>query len=170
MKNNKITLYFVLNDIILYYKTTIMIKWVKIFLVLAAVLIQSSCEKNRLHPVPHFQFDIVINLTLPSYQSLSGVGGWAYVSGAGSKGIIVYRRSVGEFVAFDRHSPADLEGTCDSGLITNPDNFLVLDDPCSDNQFSLFDGSIISGDVEWGLRPYWAEINAQQDRLRIYNP
>jgi hypothetical protein len=147
-----------------------MVKLIKIFCVIGVILISPSCEKNRLHPVPHFQFDVVINLTLPSYQPLMGVGGWAYVTGAGSKGVVIYRRSVAEFVAFDRHSPADPEGTCDTPLMTNEDNFLVLDDPCSDAQFSLFDGSIISGDVDWGLRAYFAEVNAQQDRLRIYNP
>jgi hypothetical protein len=144
--------------------------WMKIIGLLCFFFMAPSCEKNRLHPVPFFQFDVVINLTLPTYQPLMGVGGWAYVAGAGSKGLIVYRRSVQEFVAFDRHSPADPEGICESPLQTNEDNFLVLDDPCSDAQFSLFDGSIISGDVEWGLRAYFAEVNAQQDRLRIYNP
>jgi hypothetical protein len=147
-----------------------MVKWIKVLGIICLFFIAPSCEKNRLHPVPHFQFDVVINLNLPSYQSLMGVGGWAYVTGAGSKGIVVYRRSVQEFVAFDRHSPADPEGSCDTPLTTNEDNFLVLDDPCSDAQFSLFDGSIISGDVDWGLRAYWAEVNPQQDRLRIYNP
>ncbi len=136
---------------------------------LVMVLSMYGCHRNELHPVPHFQFDISINLNLPTYQSLTGVGGWAYVQGAGSKGVIVYRRSVGEFVAFDRHSPADPEATCPDPLMVDEENFLILNDPCSEAQFSLFDGSIIGGDVNWGLRAYMTFYNGG-DMLRIYNP
>ena len=142
---------------------------IRIFLVFIIILFHFSCGRNRLHPVPYYQFDLNINLSLPTYNSLLGVGGWAYVSGAGSRGLVVYRRSVGEFVAFDRHSPADPEGTCDTPLVTDEENFLLLNDPCSDAQFSLFDGSIAAGDTEWGLRQYQTFYNGG-DFLRIFNP
>jgi hypothetical protein len=105
-------------------------------------------------------------MTLPSYADLNGVGGWCYVNG-GIKGIIVYRQSYDVFVAFDRQSPEDPENTCAAGLETNENNFLQLDDPCSNAQFSLYDGSPISGS-EWGLRRYetvWDGSNL----LRIIN-
>ncbi len=133
------------------------------------VFLFSGCNRNELHPVPYFQFDISINLDLPLYQSLLGPGGWAYVDGAGSRGIVVYRRSIDEFVAFDRHSPADPEGTCPTPLTVDPDNFLILNDACTDAQFSLFDGSIISGDVDWGLRFYTTFYNGT-NFLRVFNP
>src|SRR5690606_3430108 len=76
---------------------------------LSLFLCVSSCKKH-IHPVPNIPFDITININLPSYSDLTGVGGYAFVEG-GSKGIIVYRRSPNEFVAFDRHSPAN-EGEC----------------------------------------------------------
>src|SRR5690554_6965647 len=66
-----------------------------------------ACNKNKQHPVPYYSFNANINLTLPSYVNLQGVGGWAYVSGIGSKGVVVYRQSQQNFVAFDRHSPAE---------------------------------------------------------------
>ena len=128
-----------------------------------------GCTKYNQHPVPYFTFDANINLTLPSYSDLQGVGGWAYVNGAGSKGLVVYRRSVNEFVAFDRHSPAPDGFDCESGLVTDPDNFLILNDPCSNARFSLYDGSIVNGDTEWGLRQYMTNYNGGQT-LRIYNP
>lgn len=61
-----------------------------------------ACNKNKQHPVPYYSFDTYINLDLPSYQSLQGVGGWAYVSGVGSKGVVIYRQSIQNFVAWDR--------------------------------------------------------------------
>jgi hypothetical protein len=135
-------------------------------LLLAGLTVSSSCKKNNnLNPVPSIPLDINININLPSYSALTGVGGWAYVEG-GSKGIVVYRRSIDEFVAFDRHSPAN-DGTCEQSLVTNEDNFLQLDDLCSGATFSLYDGSPISGS-EFGLRMYMTFFDGS-DNLRIYN-
>ncbi len=111
----------------------------------------SSCNKNKLHPVPNIPFDIDINIALPTYSDLTNVGGYAFVNG-GSKGIIVYRRNVYEFVAFDLHSPAN-DGECDSALVNDDENFLQLKDLCSGARFSLIDGSPISGS-DFGLRAY----------------
>lgn len=106
---------------------------------------------------------------MPSYIDLQGVGGWAYVSGIGSKGLIVYRQSMQNFVAFDRHSPAEGSFDCETGLTVDNNNFLILNDPCSDAQFSLYDGSIIGGDTKWGLRSYAVEYYGGQ-YIRIFNP
>ncbi len=137
----------------------------QIFFVLL-FLVSASCKKNKNHPIASIPLDITIDLTLPSYIELTGVGGWAYVNG-GIKGIIVYRQSYDVFVAFERQSPEDPENTCSSGLVPNVDNFLQLDDPCSNAKFSLYDGSPISGS-DWGLRQYQVVWNGS-NLLRIYN-
>lgn len=135
-------------------------------LLLTITLIFSACKPNANHPVPNTPFDVTIDMNLPTYDDLLGVGGYAYVN-AGSRGVIIYRRGIDEFVAFDRHSPADPEGICPTPLTPNVDNFLMLDDECSGAQFSLYDGSPISGS-EFGLRQYvvaWGGGNT----VRIYN-
>lgn len=137
-----------------------------LFLVIATILISSSCNKNGTNPVPNIPFDITIDITLPSYSNLTGVGGWTYVNG-GSRGIIVYRRAIDEFVAFDRHSPADPEGTCFLPLYPDSDNFLQLNDTCNNAKFSLYDGSPVSNS-QYGLRQYRTVFNGT-DLLRIYN-
>ncbi|MFT5860157.1 MAG: hypothetical protein ACI865_002265 [Flavobacteriaceae bacterium] len=139
---------------------------VRFILMLLITFSLSGCVKNSEHPVPNFPFDITINLSLPSYSSLIGVSGWAYVNG-GSKGIIVYRRGIDEFVAFDRHSPADVDGTCEFPLFPDDDNYLQLNDSCNTATFSLYDGSPISGS-EFGLRMYQTVYDGNQG-LRIYN-
>lgn len=139
---------------------------IRIFLFLSLIVFLFACKKNKTQPVPNIPFDITININLPSYNSLIGVGGWAYVSG-GSRGIIVYRRSIDEFVAFDRHSPADPEGTCPEPLYPDPDNFLTLIDSCNTATFSLYDGSAITN-CEYGLRQYQTQFNGS-DQVRIYN-
>ncbi len=130
------------------------------------VLLLSSCEKNKNHPVPSIPFDIIIDINLPSYNALIGVGTWAYVNG-GSRGIIVYRRSIDEFVAFDRHSPADPDALCPEPLFPDPDNFLSLIDSCSSARYSLYDGSPIQNS-EFGLRQYQTSYNGSNS-VRIYN-
>lgn len=133
---------------------------------LGVILISASCKKNSAHPVPNIPFDMTINLTLPSYSALNGVGGYAYVN-AGSKGVIVYRRGVDDFVAWDRHSPADPEGNCATPLTPDDDNFLLLNDVCNSAQFSLYDGSPVSNS-DFGLRGYATAWNGN-DQLRIFN-
>lgn len=116
--------------------------------------------------MPSIAFDFQIDLTLPSYQDLNGVGGWAYVAG-GIRGIIVYRQSNDVFVAWERMSPEDPDNTCATGLVADTANFLQLNDPCSGAKFSMYDGSPISGS-SWGLRKYQALWNGS-NLLRIYN-
>ncbi len=137
-----------------------------LFLIITTILLASSCNKNGANPVPNIPFDITIDITLPSYSNLTGVGGWAYVNG-GSRGIIVYRRAIDEFVAFDRHSPADPEGTCFLPLYPDTDNFLQLNDTCNNATFSMYDGSPVSNSP-FGLRQYRTVFNGT-DLLRIYN-
>ena len=142
---------------------------IRIIIFLAIAFSLFACNKTKQHPVPYFSFNANINLTLPSYVDLQGVGGWAYVTGVGSKGVVIYRQSQQNFVAFDRHSPAEGSMDCATGLEVDANNFLILNDPCSDAQFSLYDGSIIGGDTKWGLRSYIVEFNGGQT-VRIYNP
>lgn len=136
-----------------------------IFLVTISLFF-SACKKNGAHPVPNIPFDVVIDINLPTYSALIGVSGYAMVN-AGSKGVIVYRRGIDEFIAFDRHSPADVAGSCELPLIPDVDNYLVLNDTCNSATFSLYDGSPISGS-EYGLRQYQTTWNGSES-LRIFN-
>lgn len=138
---------------------------VRIFYFLALTLL-FSCKKVKNNPVPSIPFDITINLSLPSYSDLQGVGGWCYVNG-GSRGIIVYRRSYEEFVAFDRHSPAQLTDECTDPLVPDANNFLQLNDACTGAVFSLYDGSPVSG-AEIGLRQYQTMWDGGFN-LRVFN-
>ncbi len=138
---------------------------IRIFL-LILILAGVSCKKNRTHPVPSIAFDFSIDMTLPSYQDLNSVGGWAYVAG-GIKGIIVYRQSTDVFVAWERMSPEDPDNVCATGLTPDSVNFLQLYDPCSSARFSMYDGSPLANS-NWGLRKYQALWNGS-NLLRIYN-
>lgn len=126
-----------------------------------------ACNKLKNHPIPSLPFETEINLTLPSYQDLQGISGSAYAQG-GVKGLVIYRKSQNEFVCFDRMATTENAAECDSGLVMDSDNFLNLNDPCSDAVYSLYDGSVVSGDVEFGLRQYLTQWDGNT-KLRIYN-
>ena len=105
----------------------------------------SSCDPLRDHPVPDVGVNVQINIMLPSYSNLQSVGGYAYVNG-GVKGLVVYRKSIDEFVCFDRMSTAD-GGTDCNPIEVDPNNTLFLNDVCSDAVYSLIDGSLVSGNA-----------------------
>jgi hypothetical protein len=129
-------------------------------------LLSSKCNNQNQNPVPFVPVDVTIDIQLPSYSTLQGVGGWTYLNG-GSRGIIVYRKGIDEFVAFDRHSPADISGTCPLPLYPDSQNFLQLIDSCNNAVFSLYDGSPVSNSI-YGLRQYATQFNGN-NLLRVYN-
>lgn len=133
---------------------------------LGFLLLSAKCNKQNQHPVPFVPVDVTIDIQLPSYSNLQGVGGWTYLNG-GSRGIIVYRKGIDEFVAFDRHSPADPNGTCPLALYPDAQNFLQLKDSCNNAVFSLYDGSPVSNST-FGLRQYATQFNGN-NLLRVYN-
>lgn len=139
---------------------------VQFILLLMIGLFASGCNKNNNHPVPNIPFDVTIDMSLPSYSNLLGVSGWAYVNG-GSRGVIVYRRGLNDFIAFDRHSPEDAAGECPQPLYPDDENYLQLNDSCNTASFSLYDGSPISGS-SFGLRQYQTYWDGNQS-LRIFN-
>jgi hypothetical protein len=133
---------------------------------LGLLLLSSKCNNQNQHPVPFVPVDITIDIQLPSYSNLQGVGGWTYLNG-GSRGIIVYRKAIDEFVAFDRHAPSDPEGSCPFALYPDDQNFLQLIDSCNNAVFSLYDGSPVSNSI-FGLRQYATQFNGN-NLLRVYN-
>jgi hypothetical protein len=130
------------------------------------LLLSAKCNNQNQHPVPFVPVDITIDMQLPSYSNLQGVGGWTYLNG-GSRGIIVYRKAIDEFVAFDRHAPSDPEGSCPMALYPDDQNFLQLIDSCNNAVFSLYDGSPVSNSI-FGLRQYATQFNGN-NLLRVYN-
>lgn len=134
--------------------------------VFVTLFLLSSCYSDRKNPIPNIPFDITINLSLPSYIDLQNVGSYAFVQG-GSKGIVVYRMSYDQFIAFDRHNPADGSFNCEQPLTPKQENFLELADTCSNARFSLLDGSVIEGS-DVGLRQYLTVYDGMY-KLRIYN-
>jgi hypothetical protein len=135
---------------------------IPLFLLFAII----GCKGMGDHPVPNVAVNVQINILLPSYSALQSVGGYAYVNG-GVKGLIVYRRSISEFAVYDRMSTASGGFDC-TPLEVDTDNYLFLNDACSNAVYSLIDGSLVSGDAIYGLRSYQSNFDGYSI-LAIYN-
>lgn len=106
--------------------------------------------KEPVGVIPYVAVDIDLNTLLPAYNSLQFPGNWVYVSG-GSRGLIVYRYTLDEFVVFDRHSPYDVGAACQCKILSDG---YTIEDPCSGSQWYIFDGSIIQGPTTAPLERY----------------
>jgi hypothetical protein len=114
--------------------------------------------------IPYVYVNIYIDLNDPEYVDLNAVGNSVMVTG-GVKGIIIFRKSLDEFTAFDRASPA------------NPDCAVNLDetgttaiDTCTNSKFSLLlDGAVIEGPASLPLKMYQVHYNPNTLMLQITN-
>ena len=133
------------------------------FFVLVFVLISTQCKKDK-DEIPNAYVDFYINVTSTQYIELNNIGGYAYLIG-GVRGIIVYRRSVDEFMAYERNCSYQPYNTC---AIVEVDNSAVIAvDSCCGSRFLLLDGSIVNGPATKMLKHY--ETSFDGTNLHIFN-
>lgn len=111
-----------------------------------------SCKKKEVYPIPNIPVSILLNLNLPAYQDLNNPGGWAYIDG-GSRGIIVYR-NFNEFIALDRHTTVHPDSSCAIAKVDSV-NIFILNDPCSEAQYSITSGTVLKEPGQWALKQYF---------------
>tara|TARA_B100000530_G_C15769804_1_gene413067 strand:- start:292 stop:708 length:417 start_codon:yes stop_codon:yes gene_type:complete len=119
-------------------------------ILLPTVVFLYSC-KNQYEGIPNVNVNVFINIQNPQYQSLSGMGSWAYVEG-GSKGIIVFNLDNDNFLAYERHCPYQPENTCSKISVDETNLFAV--DTCCSSKYQLIDGSVIDGPATLPLKRY----------------
>lgn len=132
------------------------------FLLITIILL--SCNKNDNGRIPLVNVNIRIYTTDPDFQKVSTTGGWEYITG-GSRGIVIYRKSSYEFVAFERHCPYKPDDAC--GQVEVDASDVVLEDKCCGSKFIITDGSIINGPSEIPLKQYQTTFDGQV--LRVFN-
>ena len=128
----------------------------------ALVLLQARCNDPQQF-IPYVPVDFSVNVNLPAYLDLSVPSGHVLVNG-GSQGIILYRYTLDQFVALDRHSTYDIPANCQ---VEVAEDGLLITDPCSNSEWLIIDGSIISGDAVYPLHQYATQWN--NPVLRVFN-
>ena len=135
-----------------------------IFAILMVIFV-ISCNKK-----PDNQIDINIDIDFTiypntlEYQELNVVGGYMYLTAPlPSYGIIVYKYSIEEFMAYDRRPLIDNESCPDNRL--NVDFPLIVDE-CNGQNYSILNGFNQNGD---GSHVYWYQTEFDGTALRIHN-
>ena len=128
-------------------QTSLLIKFLFSIPVLFSLGLASSCSNEPVDdPIPYQPFpDIVINLSLPEFISLSLDGGHVNTSG-GIRGIILYRENSNTYHAYERncsYHPNDACATIEVHL-----SGLYMEDPCCGSIFNFPDG-FPTGGVAW---------------------
>src|ERR1019366_814161 len=71
-------------------------------IIFIAVLILFSCKKKSTEYVPIVTVNTYLNITDPAFAPINAIGGSTNLLNCGVVGIIVYRKSQTEFMAYDR--------------------------------------------------------------------
>jgi nitrite reductase/ring-hydroxylating ferredoxin subunit len=113
--------------------------------------------------VPDVYVDLYVSATDPAFSPLNATNGYQYFSG-GSKGILVFRKSQSEFMAYDRHCTYNVS---DGNIIeVDASGIIAIDKTCS-SKFLLTDGSVNQGPASVPLKRYQTAFDGSL--LHIYN-
>lgn len=137
-------------------------KFVLLLFIIFSFLLLSCKDKESY--VPYADVNIYINVNSTQYIGLNSVGGWVYLTG-GYRGIIVYRLSPEEFVAFERTCPYDPEISTARVQVENS-GLTAIDSTCG-SRFILIDGSVYSPPATTSLKSYRTSFNGEV--LHIFN-
>lgn len=108
-----------------------------------------SCREFPQNPnTPILPYPITIYPNTLQYQELNFVSGWLYITSdveSTSRGIIVYRQSDNEFLAYDRLPPNEPDACTDShGNTTRMVvDFPFVVDRCNNAYYNILNGQLI---------------------------
>ena len=127
-----------------------------------------SCKKNSEdNPIPNVPVNFTIYLSLPEYASLNSIGSYVLIDTYGYRGIVVYRRSLEEFVSYDLACPYDptisgVKLSIDSSGVT------TVDLHCG-SKFNLYDGSVLHGPATRPMKAYNSIYDAGSNSVYVSN-
>ncbi len=130
--------------------------------VLLGIVSGFSCgkEKNYIADVP---VEIHIPVNSPQFSQLNASGGYVLIRG-GVAGIILYKKTTGQIVAYDRCSSFNPEKAC---AVNVNEPSITATDPCSGSLFSLEDGSSLKAPATRPLKQYLVTVTSSQ--ITVYN-
>ncbi|MDT3404169.1 hypothetical protein [Mucilaginibacter terrae] len=127
----------------------------KLVCLIGFLITLAACGKADQSYIPSVAVNFQAPLTDPRLSRLNAVGGAVTVAG-GVSGIVIYRASATNYVAFDRCSSYQPEKRC---AVTIDDTGLTATDPCSGSKFLLSDGSPVKAPATRSLRTYSVSVN-----------
>jgi len=128
------------------------------------LLLFSFCKKEEHPTIPNVYVDFYVDVSSTIYIELNTIGGWVYLTG-GYKGILVYRNSVEDFVAFERTCPYDPDD--DDAIIEVESSGLTVIDSCCMSRYLIIDGSVVNGPSTIPLKQYRTTFDGNM--LHVFN-
>lgn len=132
------------------------------FIVSIFILLLLNCKKDT-DEIPDVYVDVYLYTTDPAFSPLNATSGYTYVAG-GSKGIIIFRKSQAEFMAYDRHCTYKVS---DGNMVTADASGLLLEDATCGSKFLMTDGSPNHGPALNVLKQYQTAFDGTV--LHIFN-
>ena len=129
---------------------------------LFVICLTLSCD-NENYNFPQVDVNLYLYINNPEFFNVESPGGWMYLNG-GVGGILLYRKNLDEFIAYDRASTFNPISECQVSV--ENDN-ISIKDPCSDSKFLITDGSVIQGPANQPLKRYNTIYNG--NNLSIFN-
>ena len=139
------------------------LKYIFVGLVICIALSCKKNDPNNQSGVPVANVDTYINIT--GNGTLNVPTGWAYIAG-GVRGILLYRKSSTEFMAYDRNCTYQPSNTC--AIITADAGGIFAVDSCCTSRFYLSDGNVDKGPAIIPLTKYQATFDGV-NTIHIFN-
>lgn len=136
-----------------------------------------QCDQDSCDVIPDVRVEFTINMYTPPYNTLQAVGNSLeipvnkslYAGGYNNNGVIVHRRLIDEFQAYDRTCTFNHGGSV--AVEISKDNPLIAICPECDSKFYLSSGGIPSDDSKapCPLKNYNADFYEAVNEVSVYN-
>ena len=136
------------------------------FICLVFIYVGYSCSKNSKNTsnAPSGYVDAQLNITLPTYNTLANPTGFVYIPG-GVRGVIVYRKSPTEFMAYERNCTYQSSNAC-ATVSVDATHFFGIDSCCG-SKFLLSDGTVNKGPATVPLTRY--QVTFDGTTVHVFN-
>ena len=137
--------------------------YIKFILTLILIVNINSCDDKH-QVVPNVYVNFYISIYDPEFIELAAPGNSISVTG-GVNGVLIYRVSQDEFVAYDRTCTFSVADNCQ--IITDETGLFASDTICCQSKFLLLDGSITDGPATYPLKKYRTTFDGTY--LHVFN-
>jgi hypothetical protein len=139
-----------------------------ILFITGSFLLLASCKKSNVDDViPNVPVNFTIQLSLPGYSNLNSVGGSVEIPSAGYKGVVVYKRAIDDFVAYEMACTYD--PTTDGAILHIDSSMISMVDNHCTSKFNMVDGSVLKGPATRPMKQYNTQYDAGNNTVLVYN-
>lgn len=126
-----------------------------LFLLIFTFLGCSSDDDLRRNPyLPHLNFSVNFDLSLPEYNQLNFPGNKFVTRNYGINGIVIFNLNNDQYMAFELTDPNHVPQACSALIVEGTEAVCSCGDG---NKYTIITGQRIAGEGEYSLKPYRVE-------------